>query len=887
MVGTTISHYEILEKIGQGGMGEVFLAQDTSLDRKVALKFLPEDLQEDSTARKRLLREAKSAASLDHPYICHIHEVGEEEGKSFISMEYVQGKTLKDRLAKGPLPLTDALEKGTEIAEALEAAHSQNIIHRDLKPSNIMLTPEGHVKVMDFGLAKRLPSEETASQETTLTTGLTQTGATLGTLPYMSPEQVRGQAVDTRSDIFSFGVLFYELITGVHPFQKDSPVETANAILNEAAEPVIKYLDNAPGLLQHTVKKMLAKEPKRRYQSVHEVGTDFGELLAVGEDSFKTAPAAERSPKQWIAWGVAALSVLIGATLALWSPLFHTTLLDPPSLKRFTIDLPTPYVHSRFAAGSLRVALSPNGRHLVYVGRHPQGQAIYHREMGRVDVLPLPGTEGADRLFFSPDGQWVGFYADGKMKKVSLSGGRPRIICDVEAYLGASWGPDGNIIFGSSSGLLRVSAAGGIPKALTTPDSEVAHILPEILPSGKAVLFDIRPPLALTNRLHQSAVEVLSLETGQRKRILENGSHARYCDSGHLAYFDRDLGHRVVGFDLNKLALTGDPVSSPILKGRDYAIASREGTLVYLPSPPNWGNLVWVDRQGQTEPLMEPTRRFHSPHLSPNGKYVALTQADESQGNIWIYELGRGTLTPLTVGDFNGHSIWTPDGKRIAFHSHREGRQSIWWMAADGSDEAEELTVSHANHQWPMSWSTDGKVLALHEWRPTEQISDIWVLPLDEGERKPRLFHGTRFNKAHKAIKYAKFSPDGKWIAFHSDHSGRDEIYVKAYPASGGIKQVSTVGGTEPVWARNGKELFYRNGDKMMVVAVETTPTFKAGSPRQLFERSFFREGLPSNYDVSPDGRRFVMIQVAGTSATQLNVILNWFEELKRLAPTD
>ena len=422
MVGREMGSYKVLSLLGTGGMGEVYLAEDTKLDRRVALKFLPREMQQDETARKRFLREAKSAAALDHAYVCHIHEVGEEEGKSFISMEYVQGETLKDQLKKGPLPLQDALAKATEIAEALEAAHRQNIIHRDLKPSNIMITPDGHVKVLDFGLAKRLtPAEGGDSQEKTLTASLTRTGDTLGTVPYMSPEQLRGEAVDTRSDIFSFGVTLYEMLTGMEPFKQAQPADTASSILTKDPPPLSRYMNEVSPVLQHTVRKMLAKDPDRRYQLIHEVGTDLGEILHGGEDSFEIAPAAEGSWKRWIPWSIAALAVLTAATLAIWNHLPDTISQTPPGIKRTTIDLPTPYMVGPPVAW--RIALSPDGRHLVYVGERAQGHAIYHRAMDQTEALPLPGTEGASRLFFSPDGEWVGFYASGAMKKVSLKGG--------------------------------------------------------------------------------------------------------------------------------------------------------------------------------------------------------------------------------------------------------------------------------------------------------------------------------------------------------------------------------------------------------------------------------------------------------------------------------
>ena len=427
MVGTTISHYKILEKIGEGGMGEVFLAQDTTLDRKVALKFLPEEMQQDSTAQKRFLREAKSAAALDHPYICHIHEVGEVEGKSFIAMEYVQGMMLQEKIAKGPFPVKEAVETAAEIAEALEAAHKQNIVHRDLKPSNIMLTPEGHVKVMDFGLAKRVTPVEGKEQE--ITTALTQQGSTLGTVPYMSPEQVRGQEVDTRSDIFSFGVVLYEMLTGVNPFKGDTSVDTSHAILGETPPPLTRYTDNIPVLLQHTVRKMLAKEPDRRYQLIHDVRTDLAALVDEIEELLAkptaVSPIEVGSPAQparqpW-AMTVALVAVAVVITgIIVWS------LLRPGTSRlelqqRFSINLPpTDQLLSR------GLSLSPDGRSLIYVGNRDGVQQLYHRLMDQLKVLPIPGTEGAAGPFFSPDSQWVGFFVDNTLKKVSLSGGTTR-----------------------------------------------------------------------------------------------------------------------------------------------------------------------------------------------------------------------------------------------------------------------------------------------------------------------------------------------------------------------------------------------------------------------------------------------------------------------------
>ena len=599
MVGTTISHYKVIEKIGQGGMGEVFLAEDTTLDRKVALKFLPEEMQQDSMARKRFLREAKSAAALDHPFICHIHEVGEVEGKSFIAMEYIQGMMLQEKLAKGPFPVREAVETAAEIAEALEAAHKQTIVHRDLKPSNIMLTPEGHVKIMDFGLAKRVTPVEGQDEEE-ITTKLTKDDSILGTVPYMSPEQLRGREVDARSDIFSFGVVLYEMLSGVHPFKKGGQIETANAILSETAPPLSRYTEDIPGLLQHTVKKMLAKEPDRRYQLVHDVRTDLGDLIDEVDETFvepTTASAiglgAAIQPALWkraIPWSLTGLTILI-AGLMLWylrptAPTSATPTVQPAV--SLVVALPANEQMANLTRSRV-VALSPDGTRLAYAATRAGTVQLYLHSMDEPEAEPVAGTDDARSPFFSPDGQWLGFVAGNKLKKVSVSGGTPVILGDVTtARVTASWGADDIIVFNphSNTGLLQVPAGGGSPQPLTTLDSqnrEVDHDYPQILPGGKAVLFTVW--LAAGPHL---AVE--SLETGERRVVLEGASDARYVPSGHLVYPQAET-LMAVAFDLEQLEVMGDP--SPILqgimqtggvRGAGQFTFSDTGTLVFVRS---------------------------------------------------------------------------------------------------------------------------------------------------------------------------------------------------------------------------------------------------------------------------------------------------------------
>ncbi len=897
MIGKTLSHYKVIEKIGQGGMGEVYLAQDTTLERRVALKFLPEELQEDPTARKRFLREAKSAAALDHPYICHIHEVGEVEGKSFIAMEYVQGATLTEKLAEGPLPLKDALRKAREIAEALEAAHKQNIVHRDLKPSNIMLTPEGHVKVMDFGLAKRVTPTEGQEQE--ITTVLTRAGSTLGTVPYMSPEQVRGPEVDTRSDIFSFGVILYEMLTGVHPFKKGGHIETATAILSETVSPLTLYSEDIPLLLQHTVRKMLAKEPDKRYQLIHEVCTDLGDFIDdIRESPSETGdalskpstagtirtsePTAKRSWQRLLWWGGVAL-IGVTAAVAVWN-LRPQRPPTPQPIRRFAIS-PLPTQQLGGGGGGNYLTLSPDGRYLVYVVLDAASTQLYLHPMDRFKATPLPGTEGAKHPFFSPDGQWVTFFSGGKLKKASLVGVSPLTISEVgTTHRGATWRSDDTIIFGTfKSGLMQVSASGGTAQAITTlEEGEVGHRWPEMLPDGQALLFTV---VGEPGTLENARIAFLSLETHERRILLDEESYnARYAPTGHIIYM-KAATLMAVPFDLRQLKVTGPAV--PILSnvrarragGADFSF-SNDGALVYMRPPFEENTLVWVDREGRATPVTETKRAFEEPHFSPDGQYLSVTVTDADGPNVWVYDITRGILSPTTFESENDRAIWTPDGKRLTFASNRTGQGKIYWMPADGSGEAEPLIATPLFNPIPSSWSPD-HVLVYSEGPANE--SDLWVLLL-EGERTPQPFLATQFNE-----RQPMFSPDGRWISFTSDRSGREEVYVKPYAVEGGIVAISTDGGTAPRWARDGKELFYRNGDKMMVVSVETEPTFQAETPRLLFEEAYdyYSLALTFNYDISPDGQRFVMVEASEQPArTQIHVVLNWFEELKRLVPT-
>jgi serine/threonine-protein kinase len=706
---------------------------------------------------------------------------------------------------------------------------------------------------------------------------MTRAGVILGTAAYMSPEQAKGKPVDKRADIFAFGAVLYELLTGKRAFEGETITETIAKVLE--SEPDWTTLpENSPWGIRTLLRRCLHKEVNQRLQHIGDVRIEIEE--AITEPTvLPMGVATTVQPAPWkaaIPWSITLLIAAIAIGTVFWP-----SSSSRPSVKRLVIPLsPTaPVTNTR--GGHL--AISPDGTHVVYVSNNRS--QLYLRELGDLNAIPLPGTEGAESPFFSPDGNWIAFFASGKLKKVSISGGSPIAVCDVTGPVEfGSWGADDTIVFAAgagtmSHGLDRVSASGGEAESLSLPDrdqGEFQYDFPRFLPDG-SVLFTI-------NREDgNSQIAVLSLETGERKILLDGAAGADYFPSGHLSYSIDGTGTLMaVPFDLQELEITGDavPVGEEI-RSIDYA-SSDEGTLIYIPSVDSGDslldsrgtrNIVFVDREGQAEVLIDEPARFESPRFSPDGQYLAVTRFGDF--NVWVYEIARGISTPFTFEGNNVYPIWTPDGKRLTFRSTRTGQQSIVWKPADGTGEAEILTESR-NILVPHSWSPDG-LLAYSEGLP--ESGDLWVLPL-EGEREPEEFLVTEFNERH-----SMFSPDGRWIAFTSDRSGRDEIYVMPYP-QGGIVPISDDGGREPIWARDGEELIYRNGEKMMVVSVQTDPIFRAETPRLLFEGKYSNITWTSNYDISPDGQHIVIAEVdEGSARTQIHVVLNWFEELKRLAP--
>jgi serine/threonine-protein kinase len=893
--GKRLGPYEILSAIGAGGMGEVYRARDTRLDRIVAIKVLPAHLADEPDRRERFEREARTIASLNHPHICVLHDIGRQDGTDFLVMEYLEGETLAQRLLKGPLPLEQVLQYAIEIADALDKAHRKGITHRDLKPGNIMLTKSG-TKLLDFGLAKLRQDAAPAiplSQLPTATAkdAVTQEGTILGTLQYMAPEQLEAKEVDGRTDIFAFGAVVYEMATGKKAFEGMSKASLIAAILDREPPAMSSLQPMTPPALDRVVKKCLAKEPEKRWQAAGDVCDELKWIVECGPQ-VTSLPA---SPAKGIhVLGRRALFLSVG-TLLLVAFVTGLTIWNlkpsppPPQrpISRTVITLPPGQQLAGLEDGPA-VALSPDGTHLVYVARQGGTQQLYVRAMDSLEAKPIPGTEGAINPFFSPDGQWLGFFAGNKLKKVLASGGAALNLADALQARGASWGSQGMIAFSPTAGspLQQVSDTGGTPQPLTRLDKgETTHGWPEFLLGGKTVLF-----AAGANGVNwtNARVAVQSVGTGERRDLIQGGMHPRYAPSGHLVYAQGG-SLMALPFDPQRLAVMGAavPVVESVLQSASTGAAqyslSATGSLVYVSGSVQSAQrrLLWVNRNGAEQPVPAPVRAYQTPRLSPDGRRVAVNIVEE-ETQVWLYDLSRETLTRLTFeGNTNAYPVWTPDGKRIAFYSNKDGPTNIFWQLADGSGGLERLGTSQSP-QVPRSWSPDGQLLAFHENNLTTK-KDIWVLRLSDRKAEP--FLRTPFNEGGPV-----FSPDGHWLAYISDESGRPEIYVQPYPGPGGKWQISTEGGNEPSWNRNGRDLFYRSGNKMMAVEVTTQPTFSAGKPKVLFVGQYLavQAGLTGTaYDVSPDGQRFLMVKETepSTSVTQINVVLNWTEELKQKVP--
>jgi serine/threonine-protein kinase len=873
--GTRLGSYEIIGPLGAGGMGEVYRARDPRLNRDVALKILPAAVVTDADRLARFRREAQVLAALNHPSIAAIYGVEDSGDTHALVLELVEGQTLAERIAHGPIALAEALPLALQIAEALEAAHGLGIVHRDLKPANIKIRPDGTVKVLDFGLAKATDpatsSTGDAMNSPTLTTpAMTQAGMILGTAAYMAPEQARGRVVDRRADVWAFGAVLFEMLTGARAFPGDDLTDTLAAVVR--AEPDWSLLPaDLPPSLAVFLKRCLQKDPRQRVP-------DMGSMRLALQGAFDTAPPrgatptpVSRSPRapMWAAAGVAAVSIGAAAFALWWSP---------SAPRPATVRLAIPMLEG--AELTSAPAITRDGRTVAYVARHGTADALLHlRDLHSFETRVVAGSRGARQPFFSPDGRWVAFFAKSQLQKAEVTGGAPVRLVDVAYPFGGTWTEDNTIIYAASlgSGLLQIPAGGGAPTSITRPDGAdkgYAHVWPQALPGGK-VLFTIWG--------RNKGSVVLDVGSGQWTMVLpattfaaalaDNGLLTGTRSNARLLLVDTSGGVRAAPFDPRRPAPTSaealvleNVYSDVSTESRAWMATSTTGTAVYALGNPSRTTLVWVDRDGKIEPLREEPDVYQEVAISPAGTQAIVRQAL----NLWIHDFTRGTHSPLTSGvESNLLPAWSGDGRRIVFASNRGGDWDIYWVSADGSGSMDVL-LKRPFDQFPYMAAADG-TLVYTEIQPTTG-RDLWTLSPD-GQASP--LRVTRFNELT-----AEFAPSRqgtpRLVAYASDESGQSEIYVQSFPGGERRVPVSTGGGVRPKWSPDGRELFYVAGDAMMAVAMQ--PDGTPGAPRALFDRSrFLIDDRFHSYAVSSDGKRFLMILRAPDSAPrQLNVILNW-----------
>jgi serine/threonine-protein kinase len=947
--GPRIGEYEILAPLGAGGMGEVYRARDMHLGRDVAIKIVSRAFASLPDRLARLDREARLLAALNHPHIATIHGIADADGARAIVMELVEGDTLAERIARAGskgLPIREALDIARQIASALDAAHEKGIVHRDLKPANIKITPHGVVKVLDFGLAKlTVGAEDGVTTSPTVTDGRTREGAIVGTAAYMSPEQACGKPVDKRSDIWSFGCVLFESLTGRQAFSGETFAHCVSAILNQDAAwdtlPV-----TTPANVQNLLRRCLQRDLQQRLRDMGDVRIELEEALATPA---RIIDARGRA-KKWQPALYAAIGVMVGAAIFgfLRSNVWRTTTAPPG----FTIRLGP----DEFLPRSGGLTFSNDGASLAYVVARGEQRQVYLRRIGDTESRPMPGTEGLmGAPVFSPDGQWLAFWQNAKWKKVSLSGGPPLPMFDAPpgGAPTAAWGSDDTLVFGvAPASLMRVSAAGGAPQDLPIIDPQRMERWggePQFLPDRKTVLFSMRT--SDVDSFNDYRIAAYSLESKERKILVEGGTKATYLPNGQLVYM-RAGSLWAAPFDLMKLAVIGRAV--PVLHdvyenavdGTAQFAISAMGALAYAPGGEVAGarRVVWVDRRGQEEALPVPPRSYLHPRISPNGRQI-LIEVEGPNHDVFLFDMARSALTKVTSDGSSHAPLWTADGRQITFRAGMPDPFTMWWMPSDRSGPAERLAaiqmpqigftrpaamqsggsmsgsttsmpsampqpqasmpssmpgassttppampqggaMSNTVQQSAGAWSPNGRVLAFTQVNPGTE-GDIYVL--DVGGRSARAFAQTKFNEGSP-----RFSPDGQWISYSSDESGQSEIYVQEFPGPGPKIQVSTEGGTDAVWKPNGGELYYRNGDRMMVVSIDTRPTFRPGRPRLLWEGRYNHGqnsmcGPPgpgsSNYDVTADGERFLMVKEGERDAppTEIRVVPNWADEVTSL----
>ncbi len=866
LVGKTLAHYEILEPLGKGGMGEVYRARDTKLDRDVAIKVLPEDLSADPDRLARLEREAKLLAALNHPHIATIHSLEEAEGARFLVLELIRGESLGQLLATGPLPVEKALEVCKQIAEALEAAHAEGIIHRDLKPANVLVTPDGRAKVLDFGIAKSMQVDAEVAG-TAQATNLTVAGTLVGTPSYMSPEQVRGETIDKRVDIWAFGCLLFETLTGRSAFGRETLADTLAAIVDQ--EPDWGALPHAAPLqLRHLIKRCLRKDRQRRLRDIGDAWIDISDDLD-DVDATPGVGVGVSLGRRVLPWGLAAGSLALAAWALLQTP--PQAPQPPQPVRRLSVTLPAGLPAALGESMPLRVgrrsiAVSPDGNDVVYVAKTDETTLLYHRRINDATNTRIEGTEGAFHPFFSPDGEWVAFLTENAVKKVSLRGGLPETLAEARSALGGTWRSDHTIIFSQdwSGSLSRVSDDGTAFELDLAPGG---HEWPNDLPQAEALLVTVGFP-------YSPSIAVLPLDGGPERIVIENGADARYVSTGHIVFARR--GQLLAApFDLQTLRVTGD--ITPVLdgvrtenRGAAQFDISRDGSLFYLSGgAANESVPVWVRRDGSGKEPVGLSSGIYGPfQLSPDGARLAIVEVG-LEADLYIYDLASLQRQRLVLQGDNTNPVWSRDGSWLYYVSSGQD-VGTFRVRSDGVSQPELLSEDGgAPHATSIG---DQQLLVSRE-------NDIWELSLSgDGEARP-IIQGRGDQGLFSA------SPDGRWIAYTSDEEGTSQVYVQPYPPTGERVRVSIGGGEEPLWSFRGDELFFRYGAQWFAASVTTEPQLQVGTPTEIFSGNYVN--VPGySYDIHPDGRFLVLEGLQVSPPSEINVILNWFEELKQRVPT-